>query len=72
MEGDPQPEPIRERDLFLDRLAVMQLAVLDARITVVGMELGQQMPAVGGGIDEQILGRGRNRTFERGLERLVA
>mmetsp|Transcript_71390 Transcript_71390/g.168262 ORF Transcript_71390/g.168262 Transcript_71390/m.168262 type:complete len:240 (-) Transcript_71390:255-974(-) len=73
IEADPQAEALGQRDLLLDRLAGMDLAMLAVGTAeVVGHLLGQQMAAVAGGVDQQVVGGRGDRAIEHTLERLVA
>src|SRR5690606_18354742 len=71
IEGHPQPETVGQRDLLLDRRPGVQLAVDHAAGQVVAALLRQQMSAVGGGVQQQIV-RGRfQRAVQYRLQRLV-
>src|SRR3954470_9845245 len=72
IEADPQAEALGERDLLLDRLPRVYLVADVLGLEVFGHVLGHQVAAVGGGVDQQVLAGGGDRTVERHLERDVA
>jgi hypothetical protein len=72
VERDPQPEAFGQRDLLLDRLAGMDLLADALALEVLGEILGHQVAAVRGGVDQHVVGRGRDRAVEHDLQRLVA
>ena len=73
IEADPQAEPLGQRDLLLDHLARMHLAVLGVLVREVFLHvLGQQVAPVARGIDEHVVGGLRHRAVEDRLQRLVA
>ena len=76
VEADPQAEALGQRDLLLHRLARMHLDVAVA-LRVGGSEvvlhlLGQQVAAVAGRIDQQVVGGRRDGAVQHRLQRLVA
>ena len=72
VERDPQPEPLRQRDLLLGGLARMDLLADAVVLEVLLHELRHQVAAVRRRVDEHVVGGGRDRAVERDLERLVA
>ena len=68
VEAEPQAEPVGERDLLLDRLARIDRG----RALVLDHVARQQMAAVGGGVEHDIVGPPLDAAFEHGLQRFVA
>ena len=71
MEGQPQAEAVRQRDLLFHCIAMMQLAIDDVGGLVVAHVLRQQMTTVGGGVQQHVLRRPRQGAIQHALERLV-
>jgi hypothetical protein len=55
VEGDPEPEAAGQRDALLDPLAGVDLAVYSFACAVVRLGLREQVAAVGGGVDQQVV-----------------
>ena len=73
IEADPQAEALGQRDLLLDRLARVQLAVLVVRGGQVVLHLlGQQVAPVGRRVHKHVVRRRRDRAVQHRLQRLVA
>src|ERR1700692_3079023 len=67
VKAEPQSEAVRERDLLLDRLA----GIDRGRTLVFHHVARQQMPAVGGGVQDHIVGPALDAAFQHRLQRLV-
>ena len=72
IERHPQAEALRQGNLLLHRLAGMDLVADVLGLEVLLHVLRHQVAPVRGGVDQQVLGGGRNRAVERHLERDVA
>src|SRR5215212_5300670 len=62
-EGDPQPETSRQRELLLHGVTGVHV-VVGSTFFAVGEALPDQIPAVGGGVEPDVLGRLLDRAFE--------
>ncbi len=72
MKRQPQPETLGEGNLFLDRLAGMDLAIQDPRVTIVGHRLRHQVTAIGRRHNQDVVGRRGHRSFQNRFQMLVA
>jgi len=72
VEREPQAEALGERDLLLDRLAVVDLAVDVVRFEILAHVLWQQVAAVGRSVDQHVLRRCVHGAVEYRLERFEA
>ena len=72
VEGNPQAEALGERHLLLGGFAGVNLAVvLMAGLQVFREHLGHQVPAVGGSVDQHVVGLAGQRAVQYGLQGLV-
>src|SRR5690554_4164999 len=62
VEGNPHAKAFGQRNLFLDGLARMNLATDVSRLLILVVVFRHQVPTVRGGVDQYIVGQGRNRT----------
>ena len=67
MEAEPQAEAIRKRHLLFDRLA----RVDRGRTFVLDHLARQQMPAVGGGVEDDVIGPAFDAAFQHRLQRFI-
>src|SRR5262249_21431338 len=67
VEAEPKAEAIRQRNLLLDRFT----AIDRGRARVLHQLACEPMAAVGGGVEDDVLGPAFDAAFEHGLERLV-
>ncbi len=72
MEGDPQAEAVGQGILLFHDFALLQLAVDVLAAELVVLEMGQQVAAVGGHVDEYVLRCPVDRTVEGALEHFIA
>src|SRR5579883_3584923 len=68
VEAEPEPEAVGQRDFLLDRLARMDRR----RALVLDHVARQQVAAVGGGIEQHVLGPAFDAAIEHSLQRFVA
>src|SRR6476469_4716965 len=71
VERDPQPEPFRQRDLFLDGFARMNLLADVLRLEVLSEIFRQQVTAVRRRIDDDVRRGACDRAVQHHLQRLV-
>src|SRR5215210_595747 len=69
-EGHPQPETSCQRELLLHGVAGVHV-IVGFTFFAVGEALPDQIPAVGGGVEPDVLGRLLDGAFEECLQRLV-
>ncbi len=73
IETDPEPEALGEGNFFFHHFAGVDLAILEMLVAQVLLQiLGHEMPPVGGGVDQHVVGSRADRAIEHRLERLVA
>src|SRR5258708_11209278 len=65
VEREPKPEALPERDLLLPGLARVDLAAHVLRLQVLVHELRHQVAAIGGGVDQHVVGRSPDRAAQR-------